>query len=149
MAVALCFSTPIAVSATVAGPWVLPPVITGVVCTVVACIVAIGWRRLLVIGSALATLATTFIVYRIAGPALGVDVTPSHLQITPMMFAVADGQLADGLGVLSFALILASTVAVWRNTDVLVASRTQLHRYLWRLRQITSVPSTADRDTPS
>ena len=76
---------------------------------------------LLLAVSALLTLTTTLVFYALHGPALGFDLTAQGLTTAPAAIAFEP---------------------VWTSVTVgifLLHSRQQLHRYEWRLRQITAV----------
>ncbi len=146
--VSVGFSAPIALSAPAFGPWVLPPLIACVTCVVVAGVVAIGWRRLLVIGSALGTLAATLAVYAIRGESLGLTITERQHTTQAVIVAYDPTWTPAAMAVLCVVMVAAGTAVIWRNTDALLASRQQLHRYEWRLRQITSAPAKAEQTPP-
>ncbi|MFT5680427.1 MAG: tRNA A-37 threonylcarbamoyl transferase component Bud32 [Myxococcota bacterium] len=148
VAVSVGFSAPIALSAPAFGPWVLPPLITCVTCVVVAGVVAIGWRRLLVISSALGTLAATLAVYALRGPALGLAVTPQQHTMQAVIVQYDPTWTPIAVAVLCVVMVAAGTAVTWRNTDALLSSRHRLHRYEWRLRQITDAPAKAEQTPP-
>ena len=137
LAVGLGFGAPIALSATVAGPWVLPPALAAVVCTVMCSVVAIGWRRALVAGCTLASLGL--------GLMLGeVQVGPEAYTVPATMVGFDAVGTPWAVGTVLCSLVLASAAVVGRNTDALLESRRRLHRVEWRLRQMA--PRLAEGD---
>lgn len=138
--VSLGFSLPIAFSATAFGPWVLPPLVTCVVCVVVAGVVAIGWRRAMVTSFAVCTLLATQVLYARFGPSYGFEVAVDRVSIGASMLAFDPEHTPWVVSILALVLVVCATAVVWRNSDRLLESRQQLHRYEWRLRQITSAP---------
>jgi len=146
LAVSVGFSAPIALSSTAFGPWALPPLITCVVCVVVASVVAIGWRRVLVVSFAMGTLAATQLAFVARGSELGLRAPPGRVSFEAMMVSFGPTNTTLIVGFLSFVLVVCATAVVWHNSNRLLLSRQQLHRYEWRLRQITNAAD--DRSVP-
>lgn len=137
---ALGLSTPIALSATAFGPLVLPPLLACVICTTTASIVALGWKRMAVIGTAFTTLIFTLVLYSQQGSMLGFQTTNNTILFRAEMLRFQNNHLFLAFTLFAAALILSSIVVVWRLMDALSESRRQVHQYEWKLRQATSLP---------
>ena len=135
-------------SATLAGPWILPPLAATMGCTMFASVVSIQWRRL-VIASLLLTYAGLLAATILFGERLGLMLTEEGLLIAPVLLAFDPVWTLPGISLVLFLGTLCPTVLIWKNTNIMLDSRQKLHRYEWRLRQLTATPlSQSDHARP-
>jgi hypothetical protein len=138
--VGVTFSVPIVVSAFIFGPFVLPPLLTCVVCTLVAGVINIGWRRLNIISIAMCSYIATILAYQFGGVAIGLTVQNGIISQKTYVLTITQSSLLPILGFFSSVIIFANVFVVWKNMDALLKSRQQLQEYEWKLRQATSMP---------
>jgi serine/threonine-protein kinase len=138
-AVGLCFAAPVVASAAAFGPWVLPPMISVVVCVVTVCVVGIRWRRLMVVGMSLAALIGVQVACAGWGDALGLQVGPTGIALAPVTVRFGAWITPVTVSLLVVGLVTVATEMVRRNIDGLLTSRRDLHRLEWRPRQMSAL----------